>query len=68
MLKAVHDFGGRLLRGSGLVLLHEDALWSALDAWLRDLSAETFVELLPLLRRAFAGFQPPELGRDLGSG
>jgi hypothetical protein len=49
-----------LLRGSGLVLLHEDALWAALDRWLADLSAETFVELVPLLRRAFAGFQAPE--------
>jgi hypothetical protein len=49
-----------LLRGSGLVLLHEEALWIALDRWLTDLSAETFVELLPLLRRAFAGFQAPE--------
>ncbi len=49
-----------LLRGSGLVLLHEDALWIALDRWLTDLSAETFVELVPLLRRAFAGFQAPE--------
>jgi hypothetical protein len=49
-----------LLRGSGLVLLHQDALWAALDSWLRDLAAEAFVELVPLLRRAFAGFQPPE--------
>ena len=24
------------------------------------LAAETFIELLPVLRRAFAGFQPPE--------
>jgi hypothetical protein len=49
-----------LLRGSGLVLLHEDALWAALDSWLRDLAPEAFVDLVPLLRRAFAGFQPPE--------
>jgi hypothetical protein len=49
-----------LLRGSGLVLLHEEALWLALDQWLRELGAEPFVELLPVLRRAFAGFQAPE--------
>jgi hypothetical protein len=49
-----------LLCGSGMVLLHEDALWMALDAWLCDLSPETFVELLPLLRRAFSTFTPPE--------
>jgi Family of unknown function (DUF5682) len=49
-----------LLRGSGLVLLHEDALWLALDQWLRELGPEPFIELLPVLRRAFAGFQAPE--------
>lgn len=49
-----------LLRGSGLVVLHQDALWHALDCWLQDLSNEVFVELLPMVRRAFAGFHPPE--------
>jgi hypothetical protein len=49
-----------LLRGSGLLLLHHDALWEALDAWLVELSSETFPEILPLLRRAFSGFQAPE--------
>jgi hypothetical protein len=49
-----------LLRGSGLALLHHDALWLALDRWLCDVLPETFIELLPVLRRAFAGFQPPE--------
>jgi len=49
-----------LLRGSGVVLLHQDALWRALDAWLIALAADAFTELLPLVRRAFAGFQPAE--------
>lgn len=49
-----------LLRGSGLVLLHEDALWTALDDWILALSPTVFEELLPLIRRAFAGFTPPE--------
>ena len=49
-----------LLRGSGLALLHQDGLWRALDEWLLDLSGETFVEMLPLLRRAFSGFAPAE--------
>jgi len=53
------------LRGSGLLLLQQDGLWQALDGWLRDLRAETFVELLPLIRRAFSGFQPPER-RNMG--
>jgi hypothetical protein len=49
-----------LLRGSGLLVLHEDGLWVALDGWLRQLDEETFSTTLPLLRRAFSGFQPPE--------
>jgi hypothetical protein len=49
-----------LLRGPGLVLLHEDGLWLALDGWLQSLAGETFNETLPLLRRAFSSFQPPE--------
>jgi hypothetical protein len=49
-----------VLRGSGLVLIHQDGLWRALDAWLRELSAEKFVALVPLLRRAFSDFAPPE--------
>lgn len=67
-----------VLRGSGLLLLHQDGLWRALDAWMRELSPETFTEMLPLLRRAFSGFQAPErrkmgekvrrLGMDHGMG
>jgi hypothetical protein len=49
-----------LLRGSGLLLLHQDALWQAIDRWLVELSAERFTETLPLVRRAFADFTPPE--------
>jgi hypothetical protein len=49
-----------VLYGSGLLLLHQDGLWRALDYWLRELSADTFVVLLPILRRAFSGFEPPE--------
>ena len=49
-----------VLRGSGLQLLHQDGLWLALDGWLCELSPEVFTGLLPLLRRAFSNFQPPE--------
>jgi hypothetical protein len=49
-----------LLRGSGLLLLHHDAVWEALDGWLAELPADTFHETLPLLRRAFSEFQGPE--------
>jgi hypothetical protein len=49
-----------VLRGSGLALLQQDGLWLALDAWLADLAPDTFVALLPLLRRAFADFSAAE--------
>jgi hypothetical protein len=49
-----------LLRGSGLVLVHHDAVWSALDRWLAGLASERFPAMLPLVRRAFAGFSPAE--------
>lgn len=49
-----------LLRGSGLALLHQDGVWEVFDRWLADLSSETFVEMVPLLRRAFCDFTGPE--------
>jgi hypothetical protein len=54
-----------LLRGSGALLLHDDALWSILDAWVADLKSEEFTQLLPLLRRTFSTFAAPER-RQLG--
>lgn len=49
-----------LLGGSGLVLLHHDGLWHALDVWMRALPEEPFRELLPMLRRAFSSFTRSE--------
>ena len=49
-----------VLRGSGMLLLHMDGLWRVLDAWMSELSVDAFTGVLPLLRRAFAGFQAPE--------
>jgi hypothetical protein len=49
-----------VLRGSAQLLLHRDGVWAALDAWLASLSADTFVELLPLVRRAFSSFDAAE--------
>ncbi|HEX2202617.1 MAG TPA: DUF5682 family protein, partial [Longimicrobium sp.] len=48
------------LAGSALVLLHDAALWGVLDAWLAALPADAFTTLLPLLRRTFSTFAPPE--------
>ncbi|HEV8190683.1 MAG TPA: DUF5682 family protein [Ktedonobacterales bacterium] len=49
-----------VLHGSGRLLLYEDGLWAALDGWLAELAPDPFVALLPLLRRAFAGFETAE--------
>jgi hypothetical protein len=49
-----------LLRGSGMALLHQDALWQVFDRWMSELSAPVFVEMMPLVRRALAGFTVPE--------
>lgn len=48
------------LRGSGLVLLHNSALWEILDGWVASLKPDLFTELLPLLRRTFSTFPAPE--------
>lgn len=58
-LAAAHWVEG-FFSGSGLVLLHDDALWSLIDGWISQLKAEHFTETLPLLRRTFATFQPGE--------
>ncbi|MGD1938158.1 MAG: DUF5682 family protein [Cyanophyceae cyanobacterium] len=48
------------LQGSGLLLIHDDAIWQVLDDWVTQLPGETFIALLPLLRRTFANFSDPE--------
>lgn len=53
------------LSGSGLLLLHDEALLSIVDRWLAGVSGEVFDDLLPLLRRTFSTFTPPER-REIG--
>ncbi|MEN0005093.1 MAG: DUF5682 family protein [Bacteroidota bacterium] len=48
------------LHGSGLILVHQQALWSILDAWVREIPMTIFMEVVPLLRRAFSNFSEPE--------
>lgn len=48
------------LSGSGLLLLHNDALWRILDAWVAELAEDAFLQLLPLVRRTFSSFPAPE--------
>lgn len=48
------------LKDSGLLLVHDLKLWQVLDSWVSSLKEETFVVLLPLLRRTFSTFQLAE--------
>jgi hypothetical protein len=48
------------LAGSGLLLLHDDALLALADGWLAGLTAEAFTAVLPALRRTFGALAPPE--------
>ncbi|MBI3878012.1 MAG: hypothetical protein HY300_18970, partial [Verrucomicrobia bacterium] len=60
-----------LLKGSGIILLHDAALWRVLDEWVASLSSEAFTPLLPLLRRTFSSFPAPErrqMGERVKSG
>jgi hypothetical protein len=48
-----------LLSGSGAVLVHDDRLRSLLEHWVSQVAEEHFIQVLPLLRRAFAQFPLP---------
>ncbi len=48
------------LRGSGQLLVHDEALLGVINDWLSGLAEEVFTQLLPLLRRTFATFPAPE--------
>jgi hypothetical protein len=59
------------IRGSGLLLLHDDSLWKVLDDWVTSLTQDHFTATLPLLRRTFASFRTAErrqLGTRVASG
>lgn len=44
------------LNRNAMVLLHDEAVWSLVDAWLSALGEEHFLQVLPLVRRSFADF------------
>ena len=48
------------LSGSGLLLAHDRDLLGILDGWVASLSAQEFLDVLPLLRRTFGEFAAPE--------
>ncbi|MFE4517795.1 DUF5682 family protein [Kitasatospora sp. NPDC056783] len=45
------------LAGGGALLLHDPRLLALLDEWLTGVSDEAFTDVLPLLRRTFAGLE-----------
>jgi hypothetical protein len=51
------------LKSSGMLLLHDEKLRQVLDDWVIALRGESFTTMLPLLRRTFATFTPPERRR-----
>lgn len=48
------------LNGSGLLLIYNTDLWNLLDTWVSRLKEDRFMEILPILRRTFSQFAPPE--------
>lgn len=53
------------LRGSGSILLYDQRLWNLIYEWVEALNRDTFLELVPLLRRTFSKFEFGER-RQLG--
>jgi hypothetical protein len=53
------------LGSSALVLIHDQALFGVIDAWLSSLTREHFDSVVPILRRSFGAFAAPER-RQLG--
>jgi hypothetical protein len=59
------------LKGSSLILLYDETLWNILYEWIAILPQETFVEILPILRRTFSKFNPADrrqLGEKVSNG
>ncbi|MFD5460492.1 DUF5682 family protein, partial [Streptomyces olivaceus] len=43
--------------GGGMLLLHDERLLALVDAWLTGVPAESFRDVLPLLRRTFSAYE-----------
>ncbi len=48
------------LHGSGLILIHDPALWNVLDHWVNTIDVEALKKVLPVIRRTFSKFPNPE--------
>ncbi|MGW1839562.1 DUF5682 family protein [Streptomyces sp. NPDC002067] len=44
--------------GDGMLLVHDERLLALVDGWLTGVPPEAFTDVLPLLRRTFAGYGP----------
>ncbi|WP_030600946.1 DUF5682 family protein [Streptomyces achromogenes] len=44
--------------GGGLLLVHDERLLGLLDTWLTGVPSDAFTDVLPLLRRTFAAYEP----------
>lgn len=53
------------LKGSSMILLLDNVLWNLLYKWVAELQGDSFIELLPILRRTFSKFEVGER-RQLG--
>lgn len=44
--------------GGGMLLVHDERLLGLVDSWLTGVPADTFTDVLPLLRRTFSAYEP----------
>ncbi|MEE1793671.1 DUF5682 family protein [Streptomyces sp. BE308] len=44
--------------GGGMLLVHDERLFGLVDTWLTGVPADTFTDVLPLLRRTFSAYEP----------
>jgi hypothetical protein len=49
-----------LVAGSGLLLVHDPTLLAVIDGWVAGVPEAAFDDVVPLLRRSFAGFEARE--------
>ncbi|GAA1356503.1 DUF5682 family protein [Streptomyces beijiangensis] len=57
--------------GGGMLLVHDERLLGLVDAWLTSVPGDAFTDVLPLLRRTFAAYEPGvrrTLGELVGRG
>ncbi len=48
------------LKGSGMILIYDQKLWALIYNWVTQVDENTFMELLPILRRTFSKFEYAE--------